>query len=87
MAGESMLLIKNIQSNRLDEGQYELYSFQTHYMRGFQEGSLKSGAHIEAFDSADRELTFLIRAKSGDSCFAQSDLNLILSTLRPVPKS
>lgn len=81
MVADSILLtIKAIDSKRFENG---LYSFDTAQMRGFQEGNLSTGAVIQAFDAYDHILTLTVRTKPGASCFTQSDLNLILASLRP----
>jgi hypothetical protein len=78
------LTLKAIHSQRFKNG---LYSFETQWMRGFQEGDLRfdPGVVIDAFDRQDHWLMLIIAAKPGTSCFAQSDLNQIISSLRPVP--
>jgi len=78
------LTIKDGESQRFKNG---LYSFETHWMRGFQEGNLSRdrGVLIDAYDREDRRLMLVVAAKPGPSCFAQSDLNQIISSLRPVP--
>jgi hypothetical protein len=84
VANSVFLTIKGIDSQRFKNG---LYSFETQWMRDFQEGDLgrDRGVVIEAFDQQDRRLMLIIAAKPGTSCFAQSDLNQIISSLRPVP--
>jgi hypothetical protein len=84
IANYLFLNLKNINSQRFKNG---LYSFETPWIRGFQEGDLvrDRGVVIEAFDQQDRRLMLIIGAKPGTSCFAQSDLNRIISSVRPVP--
>jgi hypothetical protein len=84
VANSVFLTLKGINSQRFKNG---LYSFETQWMRGFQEGDLgrDRGVAIEAFDLQDRRLMLIVAAKPDTSCFAQSDLNRIISSLRPVP--
>ncbi len=87
MAGNAVLLvIKGVESQRFKNG---LYSFATPWTRGFQDGDLMRdrGVVIEAFDNQDRRLTLIVGAKPGKTCFAQSDLNHIIFSLRPIPAS
>ena len=78
-----LLSIKDVERERFKNG---LYSFETPWMRGFQEGDLErdKGVVIEAFDKQDRLLTLTVGANPSKSCFSQSDLNRIVFSLRPV---
>lgn len=83
MGNAVLLSMKSVERERFKNG---LYSFESSWMRGFQEGDLKldKGVVIEAFDKQDRLLTLTVGAKPGKSCFSQSDLNRIVFSLRPV---
>jgi len=85
IAGEAVLLrLKAIEASRFKNG---LHSFETPWMRGFEEGDLQrdKAVVIQAFDNQDRLLTITVGARPGKSCFSQQELDHILFSLRPVP--
>jgi hypothetical protein len=88
MVGDSiLLLLKSISTKRIKGG---LYSFETPWVRGFQEGGPDQDemVTIEAFDSQDREIELYIGAeKNATRKPSQADINRILSSLRPVATS
>ena len=88
MVGNSMLLLlKSILTKRLKGG---LYSFETPWVRGFQEGGPEQDQMviIEAFDSQDREIEIYVGAeKSAAGKPSQADSNRILYSLHPVSTS
>jgi hypothetical protein len=65
-ANAAMLVIKGAESKSYERG---LYSFQTSWMRGFQEGDLSRDKSVllEAFDNQDRLLTLIVSVKLGKS--------------------
>jgi len=68
----------------------DLYSFQTEWVRGFQEGSpaRNNVVTIDAFDEQDHEIEFLIGTEPHASGkFSQADINRILFSLRPMDSS
>jgi hypothetical protein len=84
LAGNSsMLMLKSVETQRFKNG---LYSFQTRWMRGFQEGDITRdrGVVVEAYDVQDRQIMLIIGNKKGKSCFTQTQINRIISTLKPV---
>ena len=78
-----LLAIKGTEAARIKNG---LYSFETAWMRGFQEGDLNldRGVVIEAFDRQDRRLTLAVGKREGQNCFSQAYLNQIIFSLKPV---
>lgn len=81
------LIMKKIWMERLKGG---LYSFQTSWLRGIQEGapSLDDAVIISAFDPQDRKIEIWVGStKSARHRPSQDDINRILCTLRPVAKS
>ena len=86
LAGNAvMLLLKHVETDRFKDG---LYSFQTRWMRGFQEGDVTRdrGIIIEAYDAQDKQAMLIIGNRPGKSCLGQAQLNQIISTLKPVPE-
>jgi hypothetical protein len=65
-----------------------LYSFQTEWVRGFQEGSpgRDNMIRIQAFDSQDLEIEFFFGGATAPAASrpSQEDINHILYSLRPV---
>jgi hypothetical protein len=80
------LSIKSVELQRFKNG---LYSFETPWMRGFQEGDLNRdrGVVIDAFDKQDRQLMLILGAKPGKACSSQPDLNRIVFSLKPIEPS
>jgi hypothetical protein len=67
-----------------------LYSFQTEWVRGFQEGDTARNnvVTIYAFDEQDREIVVFVGTEPNTgSKPTQADINRILYSLRPVPPS
>jgi len=88
MVAKSVLLtLKGIWITRANG---ELYSFQTAWTRGFQEGSptQDSMVSIQAFDEQDREIQLLIGAETeANGKPSQAEINRILYSLRPDPRT
>jgi hypothetical protein len=88
MVGNSILLImKKIWTGRIKGG---LYSFQTEWLRGFQEGGVPKdrAVVIEAFDAQDQKIELFIGSEQGkDNVLSQADINRILYSLRPASVS
>ncbi|MGB2679329.1 MAG: hypothetical protein WAN12_19780 [Candidatus Acidiferrum sp.] len=87
MVGNSVLLVlKGAELSRIKGG---LYSFQTKWTRGFQEGSpdRDSAVVIDAFDSQDNKIELLIGVAPGGNRLSQAEINRILFTLRPLTPS
>lgn len=84
IANSVFLTMKGVHSQRFKHG---LYSFETQWIRGFQQGDLgrDRAVVVDAFDQQDRWLMLIVGLKPGTSCFAQTDLNQIISSLRLVP--
>jgi hypothetical protein len=87
MAGNSILLLmKSIWTKRIKGG---LYSFETPWIRGFQEGSPAEDdmTIIDGFDAHDREIELWVGSDKGANKPSQADINRILYSLRPDPAS
>ncbi len=87
MVGNSiLLLLKSIWTKRIEGG---LYSFQTEWLRGFQEGipTRDKMAIIDGFDAQDREVEVWVGSEEGANKPSQADVNRILYSLRPVVAS
>ncbi len=86
VANSVLLVIKGAELSRMKGG---LYSFQTNWTRGFQEGSpdRDSAVVIDAFDSQDNKIELLIGGAHGGNHPSQAEINRILFTLRPVTLS
>ena len=85
MVSNSVLLIlKSIQTKRIKGG---LYSYQTEWLRGFQEGGPAEDKMviIEAWDAQDREIEVWIGSEEGANRPSQAEVNRILHSLRPIP--
>jgi hypothetical protein len=78
-----MLMLKSVETQRFKNS---LYGFQTRWMRGFQEGDITRdcGVVVEAYDAQDTQIMLIIGNKKGKSCFTQTQINRIISTLKPV---
>jgi hypothetical protein len=77
-------MLKPIWTGTLQGG---LYSFQTEWLRGFQQGdpTLDKTVTIDAFDADDHEIQLSIgRALSASQYVTQSELNRIIHSLRPI---
>jgi hypothetical protein len=84
MVSNSILLImKGIWTKRIKGG---LYSVQTEWLHGFQEGSPAEDkiAVIEAWDANDRKVEVWIGSGPGAPNVSQAEINRILFSLRPV---
>ena len=88
MASSSNLIImKHLFAPNMKGG---IYSFQTPWFRGFQIGSPSSDKQItvEMFDPQDLKFELLISSRqAADGSISQSDINQIISTLRPAGPS
>lgn len=87
MVGNSVLLVmKGAELSQMKGG---LYSFQTNWTRGFQEGSPDRDniVVIDAFDSRDNKIELLIGAAPSGNRPTQAEINRILYTLRPATPS
>ena len=87
MVSNSILLIlKSIHTKRLKGG---LYSFQTEWLRGFQEGAPEQDKMviIEAFDAQDHKIELWIGSEQGAVKLSQSEVNRILYSLHPASSS
>jgi hypothetical protein len=88
MVGNSLLLLlKSIWTKRIKGG---LYSFETPWVRGFQEGGPAQDdmVIIEAFDPQDREIELYVGSEKGAvQRPSQADINRILYSLHPVSMS
>lgn len=79
-----LLMLKPMWTDNLWGG---LYSFQTEWLRGFQQGdpTRDKTVTIDAFDEHDHEIEFSIgRAPDARQEVTQSELNRIIYSLRPV---
>ncbi len=84
MIENSTLLIIKLILMKTTRG--DLYSFETPWVRGFQEGHLDQDERVtvQVFDIKDHEVEFYIRKeKDVDGQASQNDVNRILSSLRP----
>ena len=87
VANSFLLMIKGLEVRRVRGG---LFSFQTAWLRGFQEGdpALDNMVSIEAFDSQDQKIELYIGAEpAAKPKPSQNDINQILLSLRPVSAS
>jgi hypothetical protein len=88
MVANSILLnLKKIWTGAAKGG---LYSFQTEWLRGFQEGgpAQNNVVTIYAFDKQDREIELFIGTEPHASGkLSQADINRIFFSLRPVDSS
>jgi hypothetical protein len=86
MVSDSIFLIlKGMHTKRIKGG---LYSFQTQWLRGFQEGSPEDTAVvIEAWDANDHRVELLVGSEQGAPNLSQAELNRILFSLHPVSLS
>jgi hypothetical protein len=87
VANSVFLIMKKAWMARLKGG---LYSFETNWLRGFQEGGPAQDdmVIIEAFDAQDHEIQVWIGSGHGASNRpSQADINRILYSLRPAPTS
>jgi len=79
-----LLMLKPMWADTLRGG---LYSFQTEWLRGFQQGdpTLDKTVTIDAFDAHDHEIQLSIgRALGASQYVTQSELNRIIHSLRPI---
>jgi hypothetical protein len=82
-----LLMLKPMWTGNLQGG---LYSFQTEWLRGFQQGdpTRDKTVAIDAFDAHDHEIAFSIgRATDARQDLTQSELNRIIYSLHPIPAS
>ncbi|HEV1993425.1 MAG TPA: hypothetical protein VGR03_03745 [Candidatus Acidoferrum sp.] len=87
MVSDSILLIlKSIWTKRIKGG---LYSFQTEWLHGFQEGGPAEDKMviIEAWDANDRKMEVWIGSEPRAPKFSQAEVNRILFSLRPISPS
>jgi len=87
VANSVLLTLKGIWTTTAKSG---LYSFQTDWVRGFQEGSptQDNTVSISAFDAQDREIMLYIGAEPrAANKPSQAAINRILYSLRPVASS
>jgi hypothetical protein len=88
MVGESLLLMfKGIDARK---GVERVYSFETSNFRGFQSGdpNRDDTIIIDAFDAQGRTIrTFVGQKRGKGGMVSQSDINLILTSIRPHPAS
>ncbi|HVB08149.1 MAG TPA: hypothetical protein VNF00_04310 [Candidatus Acidoferrales bacterium] len=88
MAANSVLLtLKEVWTATAKGG---LYSFQTKWLRGFQEGSpaRNNPVTIYAFDEQDREIDLSMGTEpNANSRLSQADINRVLYSLRPISPS
>lgn len=77
------LLLKSIQTKRIKGG---LYSFQTKWFRGFQEGGPTEDkmALIDVWDANDRKVEIMVGSETGAPILSQAELNRILFSLHPI---
>jgi len=87
VANSVFLILKGIETRHYRGG---LFSFQTEWLRGFQEGdpALDNMVIVEAFDSQDHKIELYIGYEpTAESKPSQTDINQILLSLRPVSPS
>lgn len=85
MVSSSVLLM--LKPIYVGDRQGGLYSFQTEWMRGFQQGDpgRDNTVTIEGFDQHDRELELTVgRMRGAGQRVSQPELNRIIYSLRPV---
>jgi hypothetical protein len=77
-----LLLLKPVHAGIVKGG---LYSFQTEWLRGFQEGSPAKDLMtiIDGFDDQDHEVELWVGSEKGTNKPSQADINRILYSLRP----
>jgi hypothetical protein len=66
------------------------YSFQTERLRGFQNGDPRKAKSVtvKAFDGNDNQFEFIFSNRQGlTGSITQTDINMVLQTLRPAPAS
>jgi hypothetical protein len=83
VANSLLLMVKEIETHRFRGG---LFSFQTEWFRGFQEGdpAIDDPVIVAAFDSQDQKIELFIgSAPTAKSKPSQTDINQILLSLRP----
>jgi len=89
MAANSVLLtLKEVWTATAKGG--GLYSFQTKWLRGFQEGSpaRNNPVTVYAFDEQDREIDLSMGTEpQANSRLSQADINRVLYSLRPISAS
>ncbi len=79
-----LLMLKPMWTGALQGG---LYSFQTEWLRGFQQGdpTRDKTVTIDAFDAHDHEIELSVgRAQGASQNVTQSELNRIIYSLRPI---
>jgi len=79
-----LLMLKPMWTGTLRGG---LYSFQTEWLRGFQQGdpTRDRTVTIDAFDAQDHEIELSVgRAQGASQNVTQSELNRIIYSLRPI---
>ena len=79
-----LLMLKPMWTGDVEGG---LYSFQTDWLRGFQQGDPTRDkiVTIDAFDAHDNEIEFSVgRVKGASQNVTQSELNRIIYSLRPI---
>jgi hypothetical protein len=87
VANSVLLILKKIETSHFRGG---LFSFQTEWFRGFQEGdpALDKMVVVEAFDSQDHEVELYIGSgPAAESKPSQTNINQILLSLRPTSPS
>jgi hypothetical protein len=79
-----LLVFKGISAPRYQSG---LYTFQTDWFRGFQEGDPVKAkiVVIDVFDDKDQSLELMVGAAPNSIKVSQSDVNRVIYSLRPVP--
>ncbi|HVB35833.1 MAG TPA: hypothetical protein VND42_01235 [Candidatus Acidoferrales bacterium] len=86
-ANSTLLTLKGVWTAAAKGG---LYSFQTKWLRGFQEGSpaRNNPVTIYAFDEQDREIDLSMGTEpQANSRLSQADINCVLYSLRPISSS
>jgi hypothetical protein len=79
-----LLMLKPMWAGTLHRG---LYSFQTEWLRGFQQGNptRDKTVTIEGFDALDREIELSVgRTQGASQDVTQSEVNRIIYSLRPI---
>jgi hypothetical protein len=85
MVSDSLFLIlKSAWTKRIRGG---LYSFQTEWLHGFQEGSPAEdkAVLIEAWDTNDHKVELFVGSEPSAPKLSQAELNRILFSLHPIP--
>jgi hypothetical protein len=85
-ANSIMLLIKSVEIKRFKGG---VFSFETKWLRGFQEGgpSRDDGIVVDAYDEDDRKVELLLGTKRVTAGLTQPEINCILYSLHPISAS